>query len=66
MITDKEKIDIIISRLDTIEFMIKSFIDNAEEFKNKYSLEDELSVCNAKKEALLQELDILGGVYQKS
>jgi hypothetical protein len=43
--------------------MKQSFIYHAEEFKDKYFLEDELSICNAKKEALIQELEFLGGTW---
>ena len=59
MITNKDKIDTIDNRLDTLEFIINSFIDHAEEFKDKYSLEDELSNCNRKKMALLEERQAL-------
>ena len=59
MITNKEKIDIIKNRLDNLEFIINSFIDHAEEFKDKYSLEDELANCNRKKTALLKEKQAL-------
>lgn len=59
MITNEEKIDIIKSRLDNLEFIINSFIDHAEEFKDKYSLEDELANCNRKKTALLKEKQAL-------
>ena len=59
MITNKDKIDTIDNRLDTLEFIINSFIDHAEEFKDKYSLEDELANCNRKKMALLEERQAL-------
>ena len=59
MITNAEKIDTIDNRLDTLEFIINSFIDHAEEFKDKYSLEDELANCNRKKMALLEERQAL-------
>lgn len=61
--TNQEKIDIITNRLNNLELMKQSFIYHAEEFKDKYSLEDELSICNAKKEALIQELEFLGGTW---
>ena len=61
MITNKEKIDIVIEKINTLEFIKQSFIDHAEEFKNKYSLEEEISMCNHKKNLLLEELDSLGG-----
>ena len=62
--TNDEKIEFLINRLNNIEFTIKSFIEHAEEFKDKYSLEDELSTCNAKKNALLEELTKLGGSWK--
>lgn len=49
MITNAEKIDAINNRLNNLEFIINSFIAHAEEFKDKYSLEDELADCNRKK-----------------
>jgi hypothetical protein len=64
MITNDEKIESLINRLDNLELIIKSFIDHAEYFKDKYSLEDELSTCNAKKNALLEELTKLGGSWK--
>ena len=57
--TNEEKIDIIKHRLDTLEFIMNSFIDHSEEFKAKYSLEDELDNCNRKKTALLEERQAL-------
>ena len=63
MITNEEKINLIINRLNNLDLSIKSFIDNAEEFKNKYSLEDELANCNAKKGALLESLKEMGGTW---
>ena len=59
MITNTEKIDIINNRLASLEFIINSFIDHAEEFNDKYSLEDELANCNIKKTALLEEKQAL-------
>ena len=59
MITNADKIDTIDNRLDTLEFIINSFIDHAEEFKDKYSLEDELANCNRKKMSLLEEKQAL-------
>ena len=63
MITNDEKIEALINRLDNLEFIIKSFIDHAEDFKDKYSLEEELLICNAKKNVLLEELTKLGGAW---
>jgi len=59
MMTNEEKINIINNRLDNLEFIINSFIDHAEEFKDKYSLEEEILKCNSRKNALLQELSAL-------
>ena len=59
MITNKDKIDIIDNRLHNLEFIMNSFIDHAEEFKDKYSLEQELANCNGKKTALLEERQAL-------
>lgn len=66
MITNDEKIDVLINRLDNLEFIIKSFIDHAEDFKDKYSLEEELLICNAKKNVLLEELTKLGGAWTEA
>ena len=65
MLTNKEKIDILITRLNTLDFIENSFILNAEDFKDKYSLEDELSICNDKRSALLEVLNDLGGSWPK-
>ena len=59
MITNKDKIDIIDNRLDNLEFIMNSFTSHAEEFKDKYSLEDELANCNGKKSALLEQKQAL-------
>ena len=59
IMTNEEKIDVISNRLDNLEFIMNSFIDHAEEFKDKYSLEEELLKCNSRKNALLQELSAL-------
>jgi len=59
MITNAEKIDTINNRLNNLEFIINSFIAHAEEFKNKYSLYQELANCNRKKTALLEEKQTL-------
>ena len=59
MITNAEKIDTINNRLNNLEFIINSFIAHAEEFKNKYSLDQELANCNRKKTALLEERQAL-------
>lgn len=59
MITNKDKIDIIDNRLGNLEFIMNSFTSHAEEFKDKYSLENELANCNRKKTALLEEKQVL-------
>jgi len=59
MITNEEKRSFIINRINNIDAQIKSFIDNAEICVAKYSVEEEVLACNAKKEALIQELDLL-------
>jgi hypothetical protein len=59
MLTNEEKISIIMNRIDNIDAQIKSFIDNAEICAGKYSVEEEVLACNAKKESLLQELNLL-------
>jgi hypothetical protein len=59
MITNQDKINIIDNRLGTLEFIMNSFIDHAEEFKDKYSLDQELANCNRKKTALLEEKQAL-------
>ncbi len=64
--TNEEKIDILINRLNNLELMKQSFIDHAEEFKDKYSLEDELSTCNVKKDVLLEALRDLGGTWPEA
>lgn len=65
MIANEEKIDLIINKLNNIEAMIVSFIDNAEACQDKYSLEEELEICNAKKAVLLEALQNLGGTWPK-
>jgi hypothetical protein len=53
MITNEEKIEIIMNRLNNLEAIIKSYTDNAEMLKDKYSLEDKLKDYNIEKSALL-------------
>ena len=59
MISHEEKVNFIINRINNIDAQIKSFIDNAEICAAKYSVEEEILACNAKKEALIQELSLL-------
>ena len=65
MLTNKEKIDILINRLNKLSFIENSFISHAEDFKDKYFLEDELTICNDQKSALLEILNNLGGSWLK-
>jgi hypothetical protein len=66
MITDNEKIEILINKLNNLELIKQSFIDHAEEFKDKYSLEDELLECSVKKNVLLGALEDLGGAWPET
>ena len=59
MISHEEKVNFIINRINNIDAQIKSFIDNSEICAGKYSVEEEVLACNAKKEALIQELELL-------
>lgn len=59
MITSQDKIEIILNKLNVLEFIIESYITHADDFKNKYSLDDELQKCNMQKNVLLAELDRL-------
>ena len=59
MLTNEEKINYIINRINNIDAQIKSFIDNAELCAGKYSVEVEVLACNAKKTALIQERESL-------
>jgi hypothetical protein len=59
MITNEEKIEFLINRLNNLDAIIKSYIDNAEMLKDKYSLEDKLADCNKEKAALLKAMEDL-------
>ena len=59
MLNNEERISLIINRINNIDAQIKSFIDNAEICAGKYTIEEEVLACNAKKEALIQELELL-------
>jgi len=63
MITDQEKIEIIINRLNNIKAMHNSFIENEKAASGKYILKDELLICDEKKQVLLNELKKLGGSW---
>ncbi len=59
MISNEEKILFILNKINNIDAQIKSFTDNAEICAGKYSLEEEILACNAKKQALTLELELL-------
>lgn len=63
MITNDEKIEIIVNKLNNNEAIMKSYIEYAEMLKDKYNLDDVLADCNAVKEVLLRELETLGAVW---
>jgi hypothetical protein len=63
MISDSDKIKLIVDRLNNIQDDIVSYINHASLFSEKYSLEDVLPECNAVKAALLVELESLGGIW---
>ena len=63
MISNRDKIELVVDRLNNIQGNINSYIDHADDFKDKYSLEEVLPECNAIKLALLQELELLGGTW---
>jgi len=60
---DQDKIELIIARLNNIQGDINSYVEHADAFQDKYSLEDVLPECNAIKKALLKELELLGGTW---
>ena len=66
MLSNEDKIKLIYERLNNIQGNIKSYINHAEQFKDKYSLEHELLICNSQKNALINELKILGGSWTDS
>lgn len=57
MITNEEKIKILIDKINTVDFIVESFISHADEFSNKYVLEDELAKYIFKKDFLRQKLE---------
>lgn len=63
MINNKDKINLIIARLNNIQGNIDSYIQYADDFQDKYSLDDVLPECNAIKLALLKELELIGGTW---
>jgi len=63
MIDNQDKIDLIINRLNNVHGDIISYTKYADDFQDKYSLEDVLPKCNAIKLALLEELESLGGSW---
>ena len=60
MLTNEEKVQILLNKINNIDSIIESFIKNVEDCKGKYVLEDEIAICNIKKEALMAELASLG------
>jgi len=64
MLTNEEKIEIVINRLNNLKAIRESFIQNEEASRGKYVLQDELLSCDIKKQALINELKSLGGTWQ--
>lgn len=64
MLTNEEKIKMVIEKISHINARIKSFIEMEEAAKGKYVLEDELAICNAQKQAFLKTLKNLGGTWE--
>jgi hypothetical protein len=63
MLDNKEKINLIINKLNNIEVIINTHIERAEILSDKYSLDEVLLNCNAIKLALIKELESLGGIW---
>jgi len=63
MLTNEEKINLIINKLNNIEVIINTHIERAEILSDKYSLDEVLLNCNAIKLALVKELESLGGIW---
>lgn len=59
MLTNQEKISLIINRINNINAQIKSFVDNAELCAGKYLVEEEVLACNDKKKALIKKMESL-------
>jgi hypothetical protein len=59
MINNEEKIAIILNKINNLDALVKSLIDNAEICKDKYILADELIECDRRKTALLEEKEAL-------
>lgn len=66
MIENQEKIDMIINKLNNLEAISKSFKDNFDMLSDKYSLEDELAICEAKKAIFIGMLEDLGYSWAQS
>ncbi len=60
---DNIRIEYLIGQLNNIQGSIDSYIDHAEEFSEKYSLEEVLPDLESQKEILLAELQNLGGAW---
>lgn len=65
MITDEEKIQILINKINNVDGEIKLYIERSEDLKDKYSLDDVLPPCYAKKSFFLQQLESLGGSWSE-
>lgn len=59
MLTNSEKINLIINRINNLSDMMKSFIEYSDICKDKYSLEEQLNICTLRKDVLEKELEIL-------
>jgi hypothetical protein len=66
MLTNEEKISLIINQLNNIEIIMNIHIERADVLSDKYSLDQVLPECNAIKLALLEELESLGGTWPVS
>ena len=62
MITNEEKVGIIMNHLNNLEVIRQSFIDNAKILQDKYSLQEELIKCDIRKVVLLNILKDLEGL----
>ncbi len=62
---DNIRVDYLINELNNIQGAIDSYIDHADAFSNKYSLDDVLPELNSQKEILLTEIENLGGTWPR-
>jgi hypothetical protein len=63
MLSNEEKIQILIDKINNINGDIKLYIERSESLKDKYSLDEVLPPCYFKKSFLLQELEKIGGSW---